>query len=117
MGIGNVEIGVPVNLTSSGVVAGGTAMARGYQGGSNDPGNTAESTSIEGVMLGFFLNSHSSGTLALATNNAGSAGTAITGTITFIASANGWFAFPISSQGGIYATIGGTANITFVVVK
>jgi len=117
MGIGNVEIGIPVNLTSSGVVAGGTAMARTYPGGGNDPGSQAETTSIEGVMLGFFLNSHSSGTLALATNNGGSAGTAIGGTITFVAGANGWFALPIASPGGIFATIGGTANITFVVVK
>lgn len=117
MAMGTVEVGAPVRLTSSGVVAGGTAMARGFQGGPNDAGNTAETTVLQGCILGFFLNSHASGTLALATNNAGAAGTAITGTITFIAAANGWFFLPIVSAAGIFATIGGTADITFVVVE
>jgi hypothetical protein len=114
MASGNVQVGVPVRLTASGVVAGGTAMARTYAG---LQGTQVEQTSIEGMIVGFFLNNHTGGTLALSTNNGGVAGTPITGTITFTASTYGWFALPIASVNGIFATIGGAADITFVVVK
>jgi hypothetical protein len=114
MAIGNCEVGAPVNLTASGQVAGGTAMARGYQGGSNDPGNTPETTALQGCILGFFVNSTSSGTIALSAGTA-SGGAAITGTITPVAL--GWYALPIVSPTGIYCTIGATINVTFVVVE
>lgn len=114
MAMGTVEVGAPVRLTSSGVVAGGTAMARGFQGGPNDAGNTAETTVLQGAILGFYVNSTSSGTLVLSSNNAGAAGTAFTGTIT---PAIGWNFLPVVSAGGIFATIGATLDVTFVVVE
>lgn len=117
MSIGTVEVGAPVRLTSSGVVAGGTAMARGFQGGPNDAGNTAETTVLQGVILGWFVNNNTSGTLALSTNNGGVAGTAITGTITYTTGGNGWYFFPCTSAAGIFATIGGALDVTFIVVE
>lgn len=114
MAIGTVEVGAPVRLTSTGLVCGGTAMARGFQGGPNDAGNTAETTALQGAILGFYVNSTSSGTLVLSSNNAGAAGTAFTGTIT---PAIGWNFLPVVSPNGIFATIGATLDVTFVVVE
>jgi hypothetical protein len=114
MAIGTAEVGAPVRLTSSGVVAGGTAMARTFPGGGNDPGSVAETTALQGCILGFYVNNTSAGTLVLSTNNAGAAGTAFTGTIT---PAIGWNFLPVVSAGGIFATIGGTLDVTFVVVE
>lgn len=113
MAIGNIEAGFPVLLTSSGQVAGGTAMASGYQGGGNDPGNTAETTVTQGVILGFYVNSTSSGTIVLR-NGTTSGATAVTGTIT---PAIGWNYLPMICDQGIYATIGATLNVTFIVVE
>lgn len=114
MAIGTVEVGAPLLLSASGVVAGGTAMARGFQGGPNDAGNTPEATALPGAILGFYVNSTTGGTIVLASNNGGAAGTAFTGTIT---PAIGWNFFPVLSAGGIYATIGGTLSVTFIVVE
>lgn len=113
MAIGNVEVGAAVLLSASGQVAGGTAMARGFQGGPNDAGNTAETTALAGTILGFYVNSTTGGTLVLSAGTA-SGGTALTGTIT---PAIGWNALPISSSTGIYATIANTLSVTFVVVQ
>lgn len=114
MAIGTVEVGAPVRLTSSGVVAGGTAMARTFPGGANDQGSVAETTALPGCILGFYVNSTSSGTLVLSSNNAGAAGTAFTGTIT---PAIGWNFFPVVTPNGIFATIGATLDVTFIVVQ
>jgi hypothetical protein len=115
MAIGNMELGFPLLLTASGQVAGGTAMARGFQGGPNDAGNTAESTALQGAMLGFFVASTNAGTLVLSAGTT-SGGAALTGTITPAAGA--WYYLPIISPTGIYATIGGSAlSVTFVVVE
>lgn len=110
MAIGNIQLGAPVNLTASGVVCGGTAMARTYAGGG---ASQSEQTALRGGILGFFCNSTSSGTIALSQGTA-SGGTAITGTIT--PTAGTWYPFPVESPSGIYATIANTLNVTFAVV-
>lgn len=117
IGAAAMPVGAPVRLTASGVVAGGTAMARTYAGGAGSTaGSTqAETTTLAGTILGFFCNSTSSGTIALSTNNAGAAGTAITGTIT--PAAGTWYNLPILSAAGIFATIANTLDVTFIVVE
>ena len=116
MAIGTVAVGSPKNITASAVIAGGTAMARTTQGLAGDTAKStyAEQTTLQGAILGFYVNSTSSGTIALSTNNAGAAGTALSGTIT---PAIGWHHYPIVSATGIFATIGATINVTFVVVE
>lgn len=89
-------------------------MARTPLGGPNDAGSQAETTALQGAILGFYVNSTTGGTIVLSTNNAGAAGTAFTGTIT---PAIGWNFMPVISAGGIFATIGGTISVTFVVVE
>lgn len=113
MAIGAVEVGKAVLLTSSGQVAGGTAMSRTNPGGSNNPVSVAETTALAGTILGFYVNNTSSGTLVLSAGTT-SGGTALTGTIT---PAIGWNFMPITEPTGIYATIGATLNVTFVVVE
>lgn len=61
-----------------------------------------------GLLMGFYVNSTSSGTLVL--REGGSGGTAISGTIT---PSIGYNAFPCSVNGGLHATVGGTINVTF----
>lgn len=78
--------GSPVNLTSSGAVS-----------------------LTPGTLLGFYVNSTSSGTVIL--KDGGSAGTAVTGTIT---PAIGWNACYMQFATSCYATIGATINATFV---
>ena len=117
MAIGTVAVGAPKNLTATGVVCGGTAMARTMQGtvGNTAQSTQAETTALQGAILGFYVNNTSSGTLVLSTNNGGAAGTALSGTIT---PAIGWHSSPIVSAGGIFATIGGASlDVTFVVVE
>lgn len=67
-----------------------------------------------GVVYGFVVNSHTSGTLKLWDNTAGS-GTVLLNTITFAAGPN-FVALPVGIQFGVglYATIGGTADITII---
>lgn len=66
-----------------------------------------------GVVAGFIVNSHSSGTLKLWDNTAGS-GSVLLNTITFAAGSGIVVPLPgdISFSTGLYATIGGTADIT-----
>ena len=70
--------------------------------------------SAAGVVAGFVVNSHSSGTLKLWDNTAGS-GTVILNTITF-AAGPGFYPLPkpVEFYTGLYATIGGTADITVI---
>ena len=111
MAIGTSIVGKAVNITASGAIAGGAAMARTYAGGGAGQGET---TALAGTILGFFVNSTTSGTIALSAGTT-SGGTALTGTITPAAGA--WYALPITEPTGIYCTIGNTINVTFVVVE
>lgn len=86
---GNTEAGDAVNLTATNDVI----------------------ASKDCRLLGFYVNSTNAGTLIL--KRGGSAGTAISGTIT---PAIGFHRFPAACPGGLHATIGGTAlNVTFFV--
>lgn len=104
MSIGKVPFGDPKLLSSSAQVAGGTAMSTTPQG--------AEQTTLPGTIMGFYVNSTSSGTIVLSAGST-SGGTALTGTIT---PAVGWHTLPITSPTGIYATLANTISVTFVVV-
>jgi hypothetical protein len=66
-----------------------------------------------GTATGVIINSHSSGTLKLWDNTSG-ASTVICNTITFGASERFIPLYGISFETGLYATIGGTADITIV---
>lgn len=70
--------------------------------------------SAAGTLYGIVVNSHTSGTLKLWDNTAGS-GTVLLNTITFAAGPN-FVQFPmgVSFNTGLYATIGGTADITIL---
>ena len=81
-----VQAGAPVNLTASGAVS-----------------------LVSGALLGFYVNSTTSGTIIL--KDGGSSGTAISGTIT---PAVGWNPFPAVFGTSCYATIGATINVTFI---
>ncbi len=83
------DAGSPINLTSSGAVS-----------------------LHAGALLGFYVNSTSSGTIVL--RDGGSGGAVLCGTIT---PAVGFHRFPaaIRSAAGAYATIGGTLDVTFFV--
>ena len=109
LGAAAMAVGVAVRLTSSNVVAGGTAMAR------TGVPSQAESTALPGCILGFFCSTTTGGTVVLSTNNAGAAGTQLTGTITLTAGT--WYNLPILSASGIFATIANTADVTFIVVE
>lgn len=89
MAIGNVQVGAPKNVTSSSNI-----MPRA------------------GVLLGFYVNSTTSGTIALYDSASTGTTTAISGTIT---PAVGWHPFPVAVSAGLYAVIGATINVTFVV--
>lgn len=80
-----IEYGTPSNLTATGNV-----------------------TTNDSVLIGFYVNSTTSGTIVLRRGGAG--GTVISGTIT---PAVGFHQFPAFCAGGIHATIGGTLNVTF----
>ena len=67
-----------------------------------------------GTVYGFIVNSHSSGTLKLWDNTAGS-GTVIMNTYTFpTGSSVVTLPMGVSFYTGLYATIGGTADITIL---
>ena len=67
-----------------------------------------------GRVAGFIVNSHTSGTLKL-WDNTSAAGTVIINTFTFPAGSGVYkFPEPISFVTGMFATIGGTADITIV---
>jgi len=70
-------------------------------------GNVANSS---GELLGFYVNSTTSGTIQFYDSATTGTGTPITGVIT---PAVGWHFLPVSTASGIYAVIGGTAlNVT-----
>lgn len=77
--------GQPVNLTASGDI-------------STRPGR----------LIGFYVNSTSSGTLVI--KDGGASGTALSGTIT---PAIGWHFFPAAISTSAYATIANSLNVTF----
>jgi hypothetical protein len=86
------EIGVPVNLTATGDVG--------------PPG--VASTKL----LGFYVNSTSTGIIQL--RRGGSGGAVIGGQIT---PAVGWHQYPAECVGGLHATlVSGTIDVTFFVV-
>lgn len=64
-----------------------------------------------GTLLGFYVNSTSSGTIVL--KDGGASGTAISGTIT---PAVGFHRFPASFGGNLHATIANTISVTFFTV-
>ena len=71
---------------------------------------TGNVTTSNTALIGFYVNSTSSGTLALKAG--GSGGTAISGTMT---PAVGFHPFPIQAAGGLHATIGGSSlDVTFL---
>lgn len=80
--------------------------------------NITASTAIKsaaGTVYGVLINSHTSGTLKFWDNTAGS-GTVIMNTYTFTAG-SGVITFPaggISFNTGLYATIGGTVDLTIL---
>lgn len=83
-----------------------------------ESGNATNITSTDNVvtttdcqLLGFYVNSTSSGTLVL--RRGGSGGTAISGTIT---PAIGFHRYPANCPGGLHATIANTLNVTFFTV-
>lgn len=80
-----IPCGTPVNLTASGVVGPGA-----------------------GMLLGFFVNSTTSGTIVI--RDGGASGTAISGTITPAAGA--FYSFPATCATGCYFTIANTLNVT-----
>lgn len=82
--------GQPVNLTATGNVS---AAGR------------------DCTLIGFFVNSTSTGTLVLRIG--GSGGTAL-GTITPAAGA--FYPYPMSCPGGLHATIANTLDVTFLII-
>ena len=81
-----IEGGQPINLTASGAVS-----------------------LMPGTLLGFYVNSTSSGTVVVK-NGTTTAGTAASGTIT---PAIGFHRFPASLSTGCFIDIGSTINATF----
>lgn len=88
----NTSQWTPVNLTASGAVK-----------------------SSPGTIKGFYVSSHSSGTVKLWNNTAGS-GTVLVNTIT-LEDGPQWVELGgLYASTGIYFTLGGTADITFAVL-
>ena len=71
---------------------------------------TGAVTAVGGILLGFYVNSTTGGTLVLKDWTV-SAGTTFTGTIT---PAIGWHFYPAGFGTGLYATIANTLDVTFV---
>lgn len=86
------EAGRPVNITATGTVCAGSC-----------------------VLIGFYVNNTTAGTLVLRTGaNGTSSGTAIGGTITPAIGFNDYHAI---CPGGLHATVGGAIDATFMVVE
>jgi hypothetical protein len=64
------------------------------------------------VLLGFYVNSTSSGAVVL--RKGGSSGTVMCGTIT---PAIGYHRFPANCPNGLHVTVGGTIDVTFFVIE
>lgn len=90
MAIGNLPVGAYSNKTASGNVK-----------------------SSQGALLGFYVNSTSSGTIVLYDDAATGTTTAISGTIT---PAIGWQNFPVAFTNGLNIVIANTLNVTLVYV-
>jgi hypothetical protein len=112
MAIGTLEFGRPQRITSSGLVAGGAATSGPGNFDANGKPITSETTALAGAIIGFYVSSTSSGTITLYDGQSAS-GTQITGTIT---PAVGWAYFPVSYRNGLFVVVGGTIDVTFVVV-
>lgn len=71
---------------------------------------TGDVTTADCVVLGFYVNSTTGGTLVL--RKGGSGGTVLGGTIT---PAIGYHPYPASAKGGLHATIANTLDVTFFI--
>lgn len=92
MPIGNAQVGIPVNKTA-----------------------TANISALDGAMLGFYVNSTTTGTVQFYDSATTTTTIPITGVIT---PAIGWNPLPITFANGLYAVIAGSAlNITAVLVR
>lgn len=80
-------------------------------GSYSNKSSTANISPTSGALLGFYVNSTSSGTIVLYDSATTTTTTAISGTITPSA---GWNPFPVYYNSGLYAVIGSTINVTFV---
>ncbi len=69
---------------------------------------TGNVTTANTALMGFYVNSTSSGTLQL--RQGGSGGTLLGGTITPTA---GYHPYPCACTGGLHVTVGGTIDVTF----
>jgi hypothetical protein len=108
-------VGSAKNLAASGVICGGAAMARTYDGsiGATAASSVAETTSLQGGISGFYVNSTSSGVITISAGTA-SGGTALTGSIT---PAIGWYGLALVGPTGLYFNLSsGSINVTFSVV-
>ena len=83
-------------------------MAAVFEGGNYRNLTATGTITGSGVLLGFYVNSTSAGTIALADG-----ATAISGTIT---PAIGFHRFPAAFGTSLVATIGGTLNVTLLYV-
>lgn len=72
---------------------------------------TGDITTANCAILGFYVNSTSSGTIVF--RKGGSSGTVLNGTIT---PAIGFHRFPAACKGGCHITVGGTLDVTVFVV-
>ena len=86
----STEHGVAINLTST---------------------NNVGTAAVDHVLLGFYVNSTTGGTLVL--RRGGSGGTVLCGTIT---PAIGFHRFPAACPGGLHATIANTLDVTLFVL-
>ncbi len=69
---------------------------------------TGDISTVHSELIGFYVNSTTSGTIVL--KSGGASGDALGGTIT---PAVGFHQFPANGVNGLHATIGGTLNVTF----
>lgn len=88
MAIGALQVGSYTNKTASGNIKSG-----------------------QGALLGFYVNSTSSGTITLYDDAATGTTTAISGTIT---PAIGWHNYPVCFANGLNIVIANTLNVTLV---
>jgi hypothetical protein len=72
---------------------------------------TANIKASSGVLLGFYVNSTTAGTIQLYDDAATGTTTPISGVIT---PAIGWNALPVGFGNGLYAVIGGALNTTII---
>lgn len=89
MAIGNIQSGSYKNMTA-----------------------TANVKASDGVMLGFFVNSTTSGTLTFYDSSSTTTTTPITGTIT--PAAGNFYSLPVGFSNGLYCVIANTINVTIV---